>query len=186
MNKSMMLCSLGFLVASCGFAGAAMANHGHGHHTRSHVMEAKAAFVDAKGTQVGTAVLTEEKDGVHLKLEAKGLTPGVHGIHFHNVGKCEGPSFETAGSHLNPKNKQHGFDNPQGFHDGDLPNITVGKDGTVKAEIISKNVSLDTEAANSLLPKSGTALVIHEKADDYKTDPSGNSGARVACGVIQH
>ncbi|ACS99136.1 superoxide dismutase family protein [Paenibacillus sp. JDR-2] len=186
MNKSMMLCSLGFLVASCGFSSAAMASQGHGHHTRSHVMEAKAAFIDTKGNQIGTVVLTEEKDGVHLKLEAKGLTPGVHGIHFHNVGKCEAPSFESAGSHLNPKNKQHGFDNPQGFHDGDLPNITVDKDGTVKADIISKNVTLDTEAPNSLLPAAGTALVIHEKADDYKTDPSGNSGSRIACGVIQH
>lgn len=141
-------------------------------------------IVNAEGKQIGTAVLTQMADTVRIELEAQGLPPGTHGIHFHEAGKCEPPAFESAKAHFNPASKQHGFHNPKGFHAGDLPNITVGDSGSIKAIINSRNVTLKPGQPNSLLKDGGTALVIHEKADDYVTDPSGNSGSRIACGVI--
>jgi Cu-Zn family superoxide dismutase len=100
------------------------------------------------------------------------------------VGKCEGPDFKSAGGHLNPEMKQHGKDNPSGPHAGDLLNLTVGPDGKAKASLIAVHATLDA-GPNSLFHEGGTAIVIHEKEDDYKTDPTGNSGGRIACGVIQ-
>jgi len=150
-------------------------------------MEAKVTvqLINTKGEAVGTAILTQKGEGVLFHIEAKNLPPGVHGIHFHETGKCETPDFTSSGAHLNPRNKEHGFNNPKGFHDGDLLNITVGADGTVKADMESKNVTLAKDAVNSLRKPGGTAIIIHEKADDYVTDPSGNSGDRIACGPIQ-
>ncbi|HZS44332.1 MAG TPA: superoxide dismutase family protein [Blastocatellia bacterium] len=145
---------------------------------------AKAELKDAQGNLVGTATFTEVPDGVKISLDASNLTPGQHGIHIHSVGKCEGPSFATAGGHFNPDNKQHGSKNPQGMHAGDIPNITVGADGKVKTELTVKNVNLG-DGQNSLLRQGGTSLVIHAQPDDEMTEPSGNSGARIACGVIQ-
>ncbi|WP_027094233.1 superoxide dismutase family protein [Cohnella thermotolerans] len=144
-----------------------------------------AKIVNSKGKEVGTAVITPKGNGVQLHLEAKNLPPGIHGIHFHETGKCEPPAFKSAGEHFNPGHKQHGFNNPKGFHAGDLPNIQVKDDGTVVADIASNQVTLAKGAPNSLLKSDGTAIVIHEKADDYVTDPSGNSGNRIACGVIR-
>ncbi|WP_227872011.1 superoxide dismutase family protein [Paenibacillus albus] len=142
-------------------------------------------IVNSTGAEIGTATLTQNQDSVRLHVEAKSLPPGIHGIHFHETGKCEGPKFTTAGSHLNPQTKEHGFNNPKGFHVGDLPNIQVAADGTVKVDIETKIVTLAPNQPNSLKKAGGTALVIHAQADDYKTDPSGNSGDRIACGVIQ-
>lgn len=122
---------------------------------------------------------------MHIHLEAEKLAPGKHGIHFHNVGKCDTPDFKTAGDHFNPTSKQHGFNNPKGYHSGDLPNINVNEDGKVDADITSAHVTLLRGKPNSLLKEGGTAIVIHEKEDDYMTDPSGNSGNRIACGVIK-
>lgn len=145
----------------------------------------KVKIINSKGEEVGAATLTPKAGAVEVHLEAKGLPPGVHGIHFHETGKCEKPDFKSAGAHLNPGHKQHGFNNPKGFHAGDLPNIQVKEDGTVVADIVSNQVTLEKGAPNSLLKPGGTALVIHEKADDYVTDPAGNSGDRIACGVIR-
>lgn len=176
-----LLCFLGsFIVAGLGLSSEAYASS---HHTTT--IEIKVNMINSKGESVGTASLTEQHDGVHIHVKAANLPAGTHGIHFHAVGKCEAPSFESAGSHFNTTKKEHGFNNPKGFHVGDLPNITVGADGTVDADIITKNVTLAKKADNSLLRSGGTAIVIHEKEDDYKTDPSGNSGSRIACGVIQ-
>ena len=117
-------------------------------------------------------------------MSVEKLPPGTHGIHIHTVGKCEGPAFTTAGGHFNPDAKKHGKDNPDGMHAGDLLNIEVGADGTGNANLRAMNVTLG-DGPNSLFHDGGTALVIHATADDYKTDPSGNSGARIACGVIE-
>lgn len=142
-------------------------------------------LIGKSGAKVGQAELTQMSRGVHIKVEAFNLVPGKHGFHIHESGKCEPPDFMSAGSHFNPMNKQHGFDNPNGPHAGDLPNLFVGTDGTVKAEMVAKHVTLAEGHPNSLIRPGGTSLVIHENPDDYKTDPAGNSGGRVACGRIQ-
>ncbi|RAU94036.1 superoxide dismutase family protein [Paenibacillus sp. YN15] len=142
-------------------------------------------LIGSSGEKIGQAELTEMSRGVHIKVEASNLVPGKHGFHIHESGKCEPPDFASAGSHFNPMNKQHGFDNPNGPHAGDLPNLFVGTDGTVKAEMVAKHVTLAEGHPNSLIRPGGTSLVIHEKPDDYKTDPSGNSSKRIACGRIQ-
>lgn len=141
-------------------------------------------IMDAKGAKVGTAVLSEAPEGVRLQVEVSGLPKGIHGIHIHDKGVCTAPDFKSAGEHFNPEGKKHGFENPEGYHAGDLLNLEIGSDGKGKAELIDKKVTLAKDKANSLLKPGGTALVIHETADDYKTDPAGNSGARIACGVI--
>lgn len=138
---------------------------------------------DAKGQPVGTATLSAATGGVQIALDVKNLTPGVHAIHVHAVPKCEGPAFTSAGGHFNPASKKHGLQNPEGPHAGDMENFTVAADGTSTAKVIAKGITLGKEA-NSALAGSGTALVIHAGPDDMKTDPAGNAGDRVACGLI--
>jgi len=145
---------------------------------------AHAEIVNAQGQKIGTATFTPAKKGVEIEVNVSQLPPGVHGIHIHAVGKCEGPDFKTAGGHLNPDSKKHGKDNPEGPHAGDLLNLTVKSDGNAKTTLTDTMVTL-AAGPNSLFHDDGTAIVIHEKEDDYKTDPAGNSGARVACGVIE-
>ena len=145
---------------------------------------AHADIVNAQGQNIGTAKILPAKKGVKIEVNVSQLPPGNHGIHIHAVGKCEGPAFTTAGGHLNPDTKKHGKDNPEGPHAGDLLMIDVKADGTAKATLLDTMVTLG-DGANSLFHDGGTAIVIHEKEDDYKTDPTGNSGGRIACGVIQ-
>ena len=144
----------------------------------------KITFKNAKGAEAGTATLTQLAQGVRITIDAKDLTPGEHAFHFHENGKCEGPKFDSAGSHYAPEKKAHGHDDAAGPHAGDMPNLIVGADGKVKSEVINTHVSLKP-GANSLLKKGGTALIIHEKADDYKTQPSGGAGGRVLCAEIK-
>jgi Cu-Zn family superoxide dismutase len=145
---------------------------------------AHADIVNAQGQKIGTAKIVAAKKGVKIDVSVSQLPPGKHGIHVHAVGKCEGADFKTAAGHLNPETKKHGKDNPEGPHAGDLLNIEVKADGTAKATLLDAMVTLG-DGPNSLFHDGGTALVIHEKEDDYKTDPTGNSGARIACGVIE-
>jgi Cu-Zn family superoxide dismutase len=145
---------------------------------------AHADIVNVQGQNIGTAKILPAKKGVKIEVNVSQLPPGQHGIHVHAVGKCEGPAFTTAGGHLNPDTKKHGKDNPEGPHAGDLLMIDVKADGTAKATLLDTMVTLG-DGANSLFHDGGTAIVIHEKEDDYKTDPTGNSGGRIACGVIQ-
>lgn len=140
-------------------------------------------LINAQGEKVGIAKLTQTPKGVRIALDASKLTPGVHAFHIHAVGKCDPPDFKTAGGHFNPEGKKHGLKNPEGPHAGDMQNITVGEKGTVKTTVVDPRVTLG-EGANSLFHPDGTSLVIHEKADDEMTDPAGNAGARVACGVV--
>ena len=144
---------------------------------------AHADLVNSEGKSVGTATLAPMDGGVHITAALSNLTPGTHALHIHSVGKCEAPGFTTAGPHFNPGNKQHGTENPMGAHAGDLPNFDVAKDGTAHVSVMASHVTLGA-GENSLFHVGGTALVIHEKADDNKTDPAGNAGARIACGVI--
>jgi superoxide dismutase, Cu-Zn family len=145
---------------------------------------AHADLINGQGQKIGTATFAQTSAGVQINVNVSQLPPGTHGIHVHNVGKCEPPNFASAEGHFNPDMKKHGKDNPQGPHAGDLANLEVGADGTAKGTFVQSTVTLG-DGPNSLFHEGGTALVIHEKADDYKTDPAGNSGARVACGVIQ-
>jgi Cu-Zn family superoxide dismutase len=145
--------------------------------------KAKADLLNTKGAPVGTATFSEKSNGVQLALKASNLPPGLHGFHIHSVGRCEAPDFKSAGPHFNPEGKQHGWDNPRGHHLGDLQNLNVGPGGNANIKILVPGVTLG-EGPNSLFHEGGTSLVIHEKPDDGKTDPAGNAGARIACGVI--
>ncbi len=139
---------------------------------------------DAGGRTVGTALLTPATEGVQVVLQASGLPAGVHGVHVHQTGLCDAPDFTTAGGHFNPTGRQHGTQNPNGPHAGDLPNLTVDASGRGTLNAVAMGVTLEGSGASSLRKPGGTALVVHAGADDYRTDPSGNSGARIACGVI--
>ena len=141
-------------------------------------------LVDAKSDSIGTATLSPAPAGVTIALAIKGLSPGEHAIHVHGTAKCEGPAFTSAGGHFNPEQKQHGINNPQGPHAGDMPNFTVDASGRSSATVVAPGITLG-DGPRSVFTGGGTALVIHERADDMTSDPAGNAGARVACGVIR-
>ncbi len=145
---------------------------------------ARAVLKDAKGATVGAARIAAEPDGVWVMLQIQGLPAGTHAFHVHAVGKCDPPDFTSAGPHFNPTGKKHGTKNPEGHHMGDLPNVVVSAAGTGEARTVVKGASL-AAGPSSLFGPQGTALVVHEKPDDEMTDPAGNAGARIACGVIE-
>jgi Cu-Zn family superoxide dismutase len=162
----------GSLVISCAFLVAAQQRSG-----------VRVQLSDGQGKSVGTATLVPAANGVTIRLNLMNLTPGDHAIHVHAVAKCEGPAFTSAGGHFNPDMKKHGLENPDGPHAGDMPNFTVAADGTSKASVAAAGITMGDDA-HSVFSNGGTALVVHAKADDMKTDPAGNAGDRIACGII--
>ena len=142
-----------------------------------------AAVRDASGMTMARATVAELGDSIRVRVEAMGMAPGAYGAHVHTTGRCDAPGFTTAGPHWNPTGQQHGKNNPQGMHKGDLPNLAVGTDGRGSFEVIIPGARV-AAGANPLIDADGAAVVIHAAADDYRTDPSGNSGARIACGVL--
>lgn len=145
---------------------------------------ATASLFDTSGTRVGVATFTDSGGAAHLALSVSGLTPGRHGMHVHENGACTPPDFQSAGGHFNPDGKQHGARNPEGPHAGDLPNLEVEADGSADTTLTVPRALL-AAGPGSILGAQKRALVIHADPDDEKTDPSGNSGARVVCGVIE-
>jgi superoxide dismutase, Cu-Zn family len=138
----------------------------------------------ADGASVGTATLTQTAQGVLIKLSVQKLSPGDHALHLHAVGECT-PPFTSAGGHFNPAGKKHGMMAADGQHAGDMPNLNVPASGAAQIEVLNTAVTLAKGAANSLLDADGSALVIHAQADDYKSDPTGEAGGRIVCGVIK-
>ena len=145
-------------------------------------MRASVAMKASNGRDIGTLRITDAAQALSISGTLRGLPPGTHGVHIHMVGRCDAPSFETAGAHWNPTGRQHGSKNQQGPHLGDLTNITVGADSTANILGVTRGGSL--RGMNMLMDMDGAAIVVHQSADDYSTDPSGNSGGRIACGVI--
>lgn len=169
MRRAALICLLTFS------SGVAFAEH-HSHGTAT-----KLATTDGK--EVGVAHFMPAKDGVAMHVKVTGMAQGTHGIHLHAVGSCQSPDFSSAGPHWNPMDKEHGIENPQGAHMGDLTNLVVNADGTGELKTTVKGARLDS-GKTGMFDSDGTALVIHAAPDDYRTDPSGDSGARIACGVV--
>ncbi len=144
---------------------------------------ATAAIRNSAGIEMATATATQEGDSVRLRIETMRMPAGTYGAHIHTTGRCDAPAFTTAGPHWNPTNRQHGKDNPAGMHRGDLPNLLVGTDGRGALEFTLPNTWI-AGGPMPMLDADGAAIVIHQRPDDYRTDPSGNSGDRIACGVF--
>jgi len=145
---------------------------------------AKANLRNAEGKEVGSATLTQTPAGVLITLSVKGLPAGEHAFHVHAVGKCE-PPFTTAGGHFNPEKKKHGMMASDGPHAGDMPNLHVPTSGELAVDVLNAAVTLEKGKTNSLFGPEGTALIIHAGKDDYKTDPTGEAGGRIACGLVE-
>ncbi len=167
--------SLGACAASSMGTGASMSS--------SQAPALTAPIINASGATIGEARLSDAAGGVRLAVRVRDLPPGGHGFHIHMVGRCDTPDFTTAGGHWNPGQHQHGHQNPQGAHAGDLPNLTVAADGTAVFDQVLPGIALRSGAA-PMLDADGAAIVIHAAPDDEKTDPTGNSGARIACAAF--
>jgi len=155
-----------------------VANEAAGSNAAGPVVPASAQLIDGTGKPIGDVAISEDANGITLRPSAAGLPPGTHGVHLHEIGQCGTPDFKSAGAHWNPANRKHGRENPEGAHMGDLANIQIEADGR------GESILLIGATRHALADADGTSIVIHANADDYKTDPSGNSGDRIACAVI--
>jgi superoxide dismutase, Cu-Zn family len=173
----MAVCGLGLAVAAAVTMGAAA----------DKTLKYSFNLVDSKGGDAGKVTFTQKGSGpVKLHVQLQNLPFGDHAVHIHQKAVCDAPDFKGAGGHFNPDHKQHGYDNPMGHHNGDLPkNVSVGEDHNGDATFELTSISLDPAAPNSIFANGGTAVVVHEKADDMKTDPTGNAGNRIACAVVK-
>lgn len=140
------------------------------------------SMLDSAGRDLGVLTVTEVPDGLRVTGTLQGLPPGSHGFHIHTSGQCEAPDFQSAGGHWNPTNREHGTENPNGPHLGDMANITVAADSTVAVDVTTPGGTL--RGVNALLDADGAAIMVHDHADDYRTDPAGDAGGRIACGVV--
>ena len=172
------LVSLVVLAACSREPQSAPVNQVAGGNTAEPVTPTEVELNDGTGKAVGVVTISENAKGVTLRLSVAGLPPGTHGVHLHEIGRCDMPDFKSAGAHWNPTNRKHGRDNPEGSHMGDLANIEIAADGG------GSSIFSIAATRAALADADGTSLVVHAKADDYKTDPSGNSGDRIACAVI--
>ena len=145
---------------------------------------ASAPLKDAQGKEVGSVNLTQTPRGVLINVAVKGLPPGEHAFHVHATGKCEAP-FTTAGGHFNPDSKKHGLMAADGAHAGDMPNLHIPQSGDLNVEVVNAAITLEKGKPNSVFDADGSALIIHAGSDDYKSDPTGEAGGRIACGVVQ-
>jgi superoxide dismutase, Cu-Zn family len=145
---------------------------------------ANAVLIDPDGKEIGNVAIEQLERGVRIFAQATNLPAGTHAFHIHQTGKCDPPDFKSAGGHFNPTEEQHGWNNPKGHHAGDFPNVHVQDDGRLAIEYFTDSVTLG-EGETSIFDADGSAIVMHEGADDYKTDPAGDAGARIACGVIE-
>lgn len=148
----------------------------------AHAQVAEADLLGADGAPIGKVTVTQMARGVHIQADASGLAPGVHAFHIHAAGLCE-PPFDSAGGHFNPTEEEHGWNNPKGYHAGDLPNVHIPEDGILAIEYFSDAVTLG-EGETSLFDADGSSIVIHEGPDDYHSDPAGHAGNRIACAVV--
>ena len=160
-----------------------LAGCAHGGRASVEAPVARATIVNSAGATVGNATIAREGNALRVRLELHDLSDGTHGVHLHAVGKCEGPGFASAGPHLDTGSHRHGVQNPAGPHDGDLPNVVVSGGRSVAYTAMTLRVQLES-GGSAFFDADGTAIVIHANADDERTDPSGNSGARIACGVL--
>jgi Cu-Zn family superoxide dismutase len=176
--KALMMTAALAALGGCAMSQADEAPSG-GRHAAGH-FKAEAVLRDAGGADVGKASVQQADGGLRATIDVTGMPAGMHGVHVHMTGKCEGPDFASAGGHWNPNAHQHGTQNPMGPHGGDLPNLEVGADGRGRLTFMLPAGG----TYEGLLDEDGAAVVVHAKADDLKTDPSGNSGGRVACGVL--
>ena len=173
-------------VAVCGLA-VGMTASGLGKAAAQGPKEIKVKITSSSGQDAGTATFKTVKKGVKVSISLKNIPFGDHAVHIHQNAVCDAPDFKGAGPHFNPDGKKHGYRNDMGHHNGDFPkSVSIGEDHTGEATFVLDSISLDPKASNSLFLNGGTSIVVHEKADDEKTDPSGASGNRIACGVIKN